>query len=143
MFGMDRHVSLDGLIEPVVGQAKQILDLFWQLHMTMIIPAVAGVISGVVPFSVVALVQQRMQIANLVVPNYLNLLVSFFLYAAIPVIALVIFLFKKCRYNSRYDMVAKKIKNTLGEHPEWQEALTVLRVRDGFVDRHAKLIGLK
>jgi hypothetical protein len=111
--------------------------------MSLLMPVLFAVAAGVIPFSLCAMVQQNMELGGRLVTHSLDVLVSVLLYTALPVTALVMVLLKRWKYNSRYVLAAEDIKNALGQHPELQEeALEVLRARDGFVDRHAKLLGL-
>lgn len=139
---INRHAALKGLSGPLLTQATRIVDLFGELQDAVWIPVVCGVFSGLIPFVVVALIQQRMQDAGLLVPQYIDVLVSVFLVAAFPIMALIIVSLQKWKYNKQYAEVAEKIKNTLAEEPELQEALTVVKSRDIFVNRRAKMLGL-
>lgn len=141
--GYESWANLTDLSEPLQSQAQEIQKLFQNLHDTLLVPVLVGATAGIVPFALSAIPISVMESRGQAVPEGLCMLLTVLLCIALPVMGVAIFLLKRMKYNADYDAVAETIKNTLAQDPEWQEALTVLRSRDGFVDRHAKLIGLK
>jgi hypothetical protein len=64
MLGMSRGVPLDGLSDSVRAQVLQISQLFWGLHMSLLMPVLFAVAAGVIPFSLCAMVQQNMELGG-------------------------------------------------------------------------------